>query len=84
MAVRGYLGIDCGTQGLSVIFADESLSVLGVGEGSYDMVAGLGAECYEQDPNDWIAALDSAMADLRQKLPEMQGAIIRKGQGILL
>lgn len=68
MSVRGYLGIDCGTQGLSVIFTDEHLKVLGVGEGSYDMVPGLDEECYEQQPNDWIAALESAMNDLRSKL----------------
>ena len=68
MAVRGYLGIDCGTQGLSVIFTDESLQVLGVGEGSYEMMPGLAEECYEQEPNDWIDALQAAMQDLRGKL----------------
>ena len=40
----GYLGIDVGTQGLSVIFADVGLKILAAGEGSYDMVPGLGAE----------------------------------------
>lgn len=68
MAIRGYLGIDCGTQGLSVILTDESLKVLGVGEGSYDMVPDLAEECYEQQPNDWIAALASAMEELKGKL----------------
>ncbi len=67
MTTRGFLGIDCGTQGLSVIFTDEELNVRAVGEGSYDMVPGLADECYEQLPNDWIAALGSAMADLRAK-----------------
>ena len=36
-----HLGIDCGTQGLSVVLADGSVSshrVLAVGEGSYDML----------------------------------------------
>ncbi len=70
MTLRGYLGIDCGTQGLSVIFTDDSLQVLAVGEGSYEMVAGLDDECYEQQPNDWIMALESAMADLRSKLTD--------------
>lgn len=69
MATRGYLGIDCGTQGLSVIFTDEQLSVLGVGEGAYDMVPGLANECYEQQPDDWISALAAAMLDLRGQLP---------------
>ena len=61
MATRGYLGIDCGTQGLSVIFTDEELRVVALGEGSYDMVPGLANECYEQQPGDWISAFENAM-----------------------
>ena len=64
----GYLGIDVGTQGLSVIFTDTALKILATAEGSYDMVPGLGAECFEQHPADWEAALAAAMAALRQKL----------------
>ncbi len=64
----GYLGIDVGTQGLSVIFTDVGLKILATGEGSYDMVPGLGAECFEQHPADWEAALVAAMAALREKL----------------
>ncbi|MCE2726446.1 MAG: hypothetical protein LW698_06665 [Planctomycetaceae bacterium] len=65
---RGYLGIDAGTQGLSVIFADEEMRIRAAGTGSYDMVPGLDAGCYEQQPADWEAALGGAMADLRRKL----------------
>ena len=65
---KGYLGVDAGTQGLSLIFADESLNVLGAGEGSYQMVAGLAAECYEQTPADWEQALTSAAIELRSRL----------------
>lgn len=68
MATRGYLGIDCGTQGLSAIFTDEDLQVIAVGEGSYEMVPDLSEDCYEQHPNDWISALKDAMNDLRSKL----------------
>jgi sugar (pentulose or hexulose) kinase len=64
----GYLGIDVGTQGLSVIFTDTDLKILATGEGSYEMVPGLGAECFEQQPADWEAAVAGAMAALRQKL----------------
>jgi len=64
----GYLGIDAGTQGLSVIFADDEMRIIAHGEGGYDMVPGLGTECYEQRPGDWEAALHTAMADLRGKL----------------
>jgi sugar (pentulose or hexulose) kinase len=64
----GYLGIDVGTQGLSVIFTDTSLDILAAGEGSYAMVPGLAAECFEQQPADWEAAVSTAMAGLREKL----------------
>ena len=68
----GYLGIDVGTQGLSVIFTDTALKILATAEGSYAMVPGLGAECFEQQPADWEAALAAAMAALRRKL-DVQG-----------
>ncbi len=67
MAINGYLGIDAGTQGLSVVLTDEDLNVLATGDGSYDMVAGLDDGCYEQRPGDWESALQSAMSDLRQR-----------------
>jgi sugar (pentulose or hexulose) kinase len=72
MSTRGYLGIDAGTQGLSVVFTDESMRVLATGDGSYDMVAGLGEGCYEQRPSDWMDALVAAMADLRGKLGDAE------------
>ncbi|MFM8734293.1 MAG: FGGY family carbohydrate kinase [Pirellulales bacterium] len=68
MKKQGYLGIDVGTQGLSVIFTDESMRILAAGEGHYAMVPGLPAECQEQLPADWERALGTAMADLRAKL----------------
>jgi len=68
MTTQGYLGIDLGTQGLSVSFVDESLKIRGTGDGSYEMVTGLEAGCYEQRPADWERALVAALADLRAKL----------------
>lgn len=68
MNKQGYLGIDIGTQGLSVIFTDESMRILAAGEGGYAMVPGLPAECQEQLPGDWEQAVGVAMADLRGKL----------------
>lgn len=68
MAIKGYIGIDAGTQGLSVIFTDEALNVLATGEGSYEMVPGMEEGCYEQDPADWDSALVHAMAELRSEL----------------
>ena len=67
-----HLGIDCGTQGLSVILTDGSVPsrpVLAVGEGSYDMLPSPGSpEICEQNPDDWIEALRRAMDDVRAKL----------------
>jgi sugar (pentulose or hexulose) kinase len=68
MKTQGYLGIDVGTQGLSAIFVDEALRLRAAGDGSYDMVPGLGEGEYEQQPADWERALASAMRDLRAKL----------------
>ena len=68
MKTQGYLGIDVGTQGLSVVFVDEAFRIRGTGGGDYQMVAGLEAGCYEQRPADWERALAAAMADLRAKL----------------
>jgi sugar (pentulose or hexulose) kinase len=68
MKKQGYLGIDLGTQGLSVIFTDESLRMLATGHGSYAMVPGLPTECQEQLAGDWERALGEAMADLQRKL----------------
>jgi hypothetical protein len=68
MKRQGYLGIDAGTQGLSVIFTDLDLRILAGGEGSYAMVQGLPAECSEQHPADWEAALTTAIGQLRSKL----------------
>ena len=68
MATPGYLGIDAGTQGLSVVFVDENSNVLATGEGGYEMLPGLPESCYEQHPADWELALSAAMNELRSKL----------------
>ncbi|NBW85716.1 MAG: hypothetical protein EBR23_02525 [Planctomycetia bacterium] len=68
LTMNGYLGIDVGTQGLSVIFADEALRILGTGEAGYGMVPGLPPECQEQMPAEWERALVDALADLRRTL----------------
>ena len=71
MKTQGYLGIDIGTKGLSVIFTDESLAIRGSGDGGYNMVPTLADGCYEQRPADWEGALRQAMADLRGKLASL-------------
>ena len=72
MKTLGFLGIDIGTQGLSVIFTNTELKILVSGEGSYEMVPGLDPECYEQQPSDWESALKNAMSDLRKKMSSLQ------------
>ena len=72
MKTQGYLGIDAGTQGLSVIFTNADLTIIANGEATYAMVPNLGPECYEQQPTDWEAAVVTAMTDLRRKLAAMQ------------
>ncbi len=66
--VQGYLGVDVGTQGLSVIFTDGDMRLVASGSAPYDMVKGLGDACYEQAPADWEAALRAAMDALRQQI----------------
>jgi sugar (pentulose or hexulose) kinase len=61
----GFLGIDAGTQGLSVILTDPALRIVATGSAGYGMVPGLAAECYEQAPADWEHALAAAMAEVR-------------------
>jgi sugar (pentulose or hexulose) kinase len=68
MKTQGYLGIDIGTQGLSVIFTDEAMRILAAGAGDYGMVPGLPEECQEQRPADWERALGDAMLALRKRL----------------
>lgn len=77
--LKGYLGIDNGTQGLSVVFTDEQLDVIATGDGRYDLVANLPDGCFEQRCQDWDAALTAAMADLFQKLHPKQPQIVAIG-----
>ncbi len=71
MAIKGFLGIDAGTQGLAVVFVDEQFNVIASGDGDYEMVPGLEDGRYEQQPADWMAALRVAMGDLRKGLAEL-------------
>lgn len=82
MTTRGYLGIDAGTQGLSVIFTDTDLEVIACGEAGYEMVNGLPDGCYEQLAEDWELALRRAMLQLRSSLPSEHAEIEVLGIGI--
>ena len=66
--VTGYLGIDIGTQGLSVTLTDEQLKVIATGDATYNFVACLDDGCYEQRCDDWDHAVTEAMKSLREKV----------------
>jgi sugar (pentulose or hexulose) kinase len=63
---KGYLGIDNGTQGLTVLLVDEDLQVICQGEATYGYVPGLEEGCYEQVAQDWQDALKSSMDQIRR------------------
>lgn len=71
-----YLGIDNGTQGLSVILTDATaasgtLPVLATAEGaSYDFVPDLADGCFEQRASDWDYALQTAMKSIHEQMNE--------------
>jgi sugar (pentulose or hexulose) kinase len=67
-----YIGIDNGTQGLSVVLTDESLKVLATGEGTYPMVKGLKEGEYEQTAQDWDSALVQAMKQVNERYPQIE------------
>ncbi|KAL7579647.1 hypothetical protein ACA910_021799 [Epithemia clementina (nom. ined.)] len=71
--ISGYLGIDLGTQGVSVLFCREpDLQVVAMGEATYGFSTTPQQQqehgWYEQDSSDWIRALQAAMTQLRQRL----------------
>lgn len=63
-----FLGIDLGTSGLRALLVDENGSPIGATERHYD-VAHPHAGWSEQNPADWIAALEAAVAEMREKFP---------------
>ncbi len=64
-----YLGIDLGTSGLRALLVDGKGTPLGAAEGSYE-AEHPHSGWSEQDPKDWIAALEGAIAELRAVHPE--------------
>ena len=72
--VRGYLGIDNGTQGLSIVLVDpDDLSVLATGEGTYGFVDTKNDAWKEQRVEDWDAAVQQAMAQIHNKYRTEEG-----------
>jgi xylulokinase len=58
------VGIDSGTQGTKALVIDgDSGEVLGRGYAPHAMIAGLGPGASEQNPESWIAALETALRE---------------------
>jgi sugar (pentulose or hexulose) kinase len=67
--ITGFLGIDIGTQGLTVLLTDcDSLHVVAQGDAAYGFVPEQPPGCYEQVTTDWKAALHAALQQLRHNL----------------
>ena len=67
-----YLGIDLGTSGLRALLVDADGVPLASAERHYD-IAHPHPGWSEQDPADWIDALDGAVEELRANCPEFTG-----------
>lgn len=64
-----YLGLDLGTSGLRALLVDGQGQPIGATERDYPL-SHPHAGWSEQDPADWIAALDSAVEELRATYPQ--------------
>ena len=69
-----FLGLDVGTSGLRALLADEGGNVIGVADAAYG-VSHPKTGWSEQDPQDWITACQSAVAELRGEHPEAISAL---------
>lgn len=68
---KAVLGIDNGTQGLTVVLVNIDnlgLPVVATGESVYGFVRDLEDGCYEQVANDWETALKSALDQIRDDI----------------
>ena len=73
-----YLGIDLGTSGLRALLVDTAGTPIGSAEHSYP-TAQPHFGWSEQNPQDWIAAVEHAIADLRKRHPDFANL---KGIGV--
>ncbi|GAT33036.1 xylulokinase [Terrimicrobium sacchariphilum] len=74
------LGIDCGTQSTKTIAVDgETGAVLAVGQRSHAFVSGLAAEAAEQDPRQWVQALEESADEVMKKLGDRRREVAAIG-----
>ncbi|MEP2942364.1 MAG: xylulokinase [Hyphomicrobiales bacterium] len=64
-----YLGIDLGTSGLRALLVDDHGVPIGAAERHYE-ISHPHSGWSEQDPSDWITALEGALVELREKFSQ--------------
>ncbi|MEO5326003.1 xylulokinase [Mesorhizobium sp. CC13] len=69
-----YLGLDLGTSGVKALLMDADQKIIGSGHGSLD-VSRPHHGWSEQDPADWIAATEEAVAELKAAHPKEIAAV---------
>lgn len=69
-----YLGLDLGTSGVKALLMDAGQKIIGSGHGSLD-VSRPHHGWSEQDPADWIAATEEAVAELKAAHPKEIAAV---------
>ena len=73
-----FLGVDLGTSGLRALLVDEAGVPIGATERNYN-VSHPKSGWSEQDPSDWIAALEGAVGELKSTFPQFAAL---KGIGV--
>ena len=69
-----FLGIDSGTQSTKAIVLDfETGKIVASAHRKYDLIEGLPAGHLEQNPADWIKAVDESVARVRREARRGQG-----------
>lgn len=74
------LGIDCGTQSTKTIAVDgEAGAVLAVAQRPHAFVPGLPADAAEQDPSQWVQALEESVGEVMEKLGDRRREVAAIG-----
>ncbi len=69
-----FLGIDLGTSGVKCLVLDDTQAV--VAEATADVAdLPVAPPCSEQDPVQWIAAIEAALGEIKAKQPDLFGAV---------
>jgi xylulokinase len=69
---RTYLGLDVGTSSVKALLVDESQQILGEATSALD-VSRPHPLWSEQNPDDWMEAVEAAVQTLRRRHPEFAG-----------